>query len=118
MVKTPPERRKHPRSAVQEDSLLLTAPITLSDNIIDISMGGLSFSYEDKDPFRVGSWMQIDIIRDDVAIEEIPARIVDDIETPDSPRFSRRCGVKFGSLSELQKERLAFLVKKFGAKRS
>jgi hypothetical protein len=110
MAKAPPERRKHPRSAVQEDSLLLTAPkITLSGNIIDISKGGLSFSYEEKDPFLSGLWLQIAIIRDDVAIEEIPARIVADIEMPDSPRFSRRCGVKFGALSELQKEKMPFL---------
>jgi len=46
MVKKNPERRKHPRFAIQEDSLLLTA--TLFDNIIDISIGGFSCSYEKK----------------------------------------------------------------------
>jgi hypothetical protein len=39
-----------------------------------------------------------------------------DIDMPDSPTFSKRCGVKFGALSELQKEKIVFLVKKFEKK--
>lgn len=108
------ERRTHPRFDVEEETALLTAPkIILSDNLIDISLGGLSFTYEDREPFHVGVWVQLDLIRDDIAIEEIPAKIVDDIDMPYSPKFSRRCGVKFGSLTKLQQEKIAFLVKKF-----
>jgi c-di-GMP-binding flagellar brake protein YcgR len=110
------ERRVHPRFDVEEETALLTAPkFILSDNLIDISIGGLSFSYEDREPFHVGVWVQLDIIRDDIAIEEIPAKVVDDIEMPHSPKFSRRCGVEFGTLSKFQQQKVAFLVKKFAA---
>ncbi len=99
---------------IEEETALLTGPkIILSDNLIDISAGGLSFSYEDGEPFHTGVWVQLDIIRDDIAIEEIPAKIVDDIDMPYSPKFSRRCGVEFGTLTQLQQEKIAFLVKKF-----
>lgn len=114
MEKPSKERRTHPRVDAEEETAILTGPkLILSDNLIDISAGGLSFSYEDQKPFHMGVWVQLDIIRDDIVIEEIPAKIIDDIEMPYSPKFSRRCGVKFGSLSELQQQKIAFLVKKF-----
>jgi hypothetical protein len=114
MTKVFKERRKHPRFNGKEETALLTAPkVILSDNLIDVSMGGLAFSYKEEVPFQAGVMIQIEIIRDDIVIEGIPAKIINDIEMPSNPKSSRRCGVAFGKLSELQKEKIAFLVKKF-----
>lgn len=116
MTKPFRERRKHPRYGAKEETALLAAPrVILSDNLIDISAGGLSFSYGEEVHFQVGEMVKIEIIRNDIAIEEIPAKIVDDTEFPPDPKYLRRCGVEFGALSESQKEKIAFLVKKFGA---
>lgn len=115
MTKPFQERRKHPRYGVTEETALVAAPrVVLSDNLIDISAGGLSFSYGEEVHFQVGERVEIEILRNDIAIEGIPATIVDDTKFPPDPRYLRRCGVQFGTLSELQKEKIAFLVEKFG----
>jgi len=110
------ERRKHPHYRVTDNAVLLTAPkLELSDSLIDISPGGLAFSYEDSQPFHPGTMVMLDIIRDDVSILNIPAKIISDAEIPHHPRFARRCGVAFGRLSKGQKEKVLSLVAKLAA---
>lgn len=108
------DKRTNPRFDVDEEISILTAPkLTLSDNLIDISLGGLAFSYEDKQPFHPGVWIKLDIISGDVSLMDIPAKIVSDAEMPYSPKHSRRCCVAFGNLPKKQKEKLEFFVNKF-----
>jgi len=110
------ERRKYPHYRVTDEAVLLTAPkLELSDSLIDISLGGLAFSYEDSQPFQSDTMVVLDIVRDDVSIMNIPAKIISDAEIPHHPRFARRCGVAFGRLSKDQKEKILFLIAKLTA---
>lgn len=109
------DKRKDPRYDVDEKISILTAPkLVISDNLIDISLGGLSFSYEDKDPFHSGVWIKMDIISGNVSILDIPVKIISDTEMPYSPKLSRQCSVAFGNLSKEQRTKLQLFVDKFG----
>ena len=108
------DKRKNQRYDVDEAISIMTAPkLVLSDNLIDISLGGLAFTYEDKQPFHPGVWIKLDVISGNVSLLDIPAKIVSDTEMPYSPKYSRRCCVEFGSLSREQQEKLKFFINKF-----
>jgi len=87
--------------------------LLLSDTLIDVSEGGLAFSYRAKDPLMVGSWILINIIRGDIGIFETPAKITSDVLLYKNSELARRCGVEFGAIIGNQMEKVDFLINKF-----
>lgn len=104
------ERRAHKRYRLKEDAIVATS--ARLGQIVDISMGGLSFRYIAKTSTMDETSNELDIFlsRDDFYLEKVPfEKVSDDVSVYDSP-FSiikmRRFSVKFGSLTSEQKHQL------------
>jgi c-di-GMP-binding flagellar brake protein YcgR len=112
-----PDRRKHIRYKAKEGALV--SPVAKSRKywrILDVSLGGMSFRYipcEDLNGFS-----EIDIVTQDLdfALEGIPFRVVSDCEFKDGSASVvelRRCGVEFGSLTDLKQSLLAEFIRRY-----
>lgn len=112
------EKRQHPRYPVPDESAVLVYPsVTLSDDLIDVSMGGVAFSYREPEPLEPGQRLLINIIRGGISIEDLPAIVTSDHEFAESREGDpvRRCGVQFKELSAEQKEKLSTLIEELNA---
>lgn len=101
------ERRKDKRFQLQVDIFaLLNRPFWQTAEIIDISMGGLSFRYIGWTP--KGSFM-LDIlcVDDDFYLGNVPFKIVTELKIS---KEIRRHGVQFGWLTNKQSSQLKFLI--------
>ncbi len=110
------ERRQYKRyRAVDGIIAMLGFPSKIMGSIIDMSKEGLSFQYiVDSEPPHES--MELDILYTDklIYIDKVPFKAVSDIDIysgASSALFPlRRCGVKFGELTNEQKGQLEHLI--------
>ncbi|MCG6892440.1 MAG: PilZ domain-containing protein [Desulfobacteraceae bacterium] len=89
--------------------------------ILDISMGGMAIQYDGCDIASLkASHLSIVVPGKGALIEGIPFEIISDGQMGNcSPENSpRRCGLKFGHLTDDQRKRLQFIVNNFSAKKA
>jgi hypothetical protein len=102
------ERRRHKRFQAEEGAYVAVRPqYEKIGQIIDASQGGLGFRYMVSGG-QEGASSELDIflIGDSFHLDKLPFQIVSDEEIPKrlSPgtQKMRRCGVKFGELTQMQ----------------
>jgi hypothetical protein len=116
------ENRKHERYQVPEGSFVTLGPSnTIMGQILDISMGGLGFRYitNHSEVLPQESYADIYLTEGDLCLTGVPIKAVSDFDAPDtvtrkadgplpvSCRGMRRCGVKFGDMTDSQMSQLA-----------
>ena len=114
------ERRKHTRYQVPVLSAYVIVPRSgprspVVGNIIDIGMGGISFRYvaNEEEPYQSS---HLDILLPDGSfrLDRVPIGAVTsdfEVEEQTSESFAmRRCGVKFGDLTDGQKSDLRYFI--------
>jgi hypothetical protein len=119
------EHRQHSRYQVPEGSFVTLGPSnSILGQILDISMGGLSFRYINSQPDKPAHELHVDIYlsEGDMCLGRVPIKAVSDLETPDtvtckadgplpvSCRAMRRCGVQFGEMTQGQISQLASCI--------
>ncbi|MBW1903425.1 MAG: hypothetical protein JRJ20_17640 [Deltaproteobacteria bacterium] len=124
-VKSFVERRKHKRFRAEEGTLAefhktrffkIGKPrLVKSIPISDISSGGIGFQYSARDMWPIKfDTLTISNAPDEIRIDNVPFKTVSDfpISRPVSSKSMRRCGVKFGELTSIQKSDLSALIQK------
>jgi hypothetical protein len=102
------DRRKHKRFKVKSGTCMFNEK---SAEIIDISMGGMAFSYVDD-----GEWTDETFDRGmlfgekDLRIEEVPLKIISDCAINSGLSITSRRGVKFGKLTDKQLAQLEYYI--------
>ncbi len=102
------ERRKHERYKAKSGTCTVESK---AGEIIDISMGGLAFSYVDR-----GDWTDESLDtgmlfgEDDLCVEDLPLKIISDCAINSGLSIIRRCGVKFGELTPKQLSQLEYFI--------
>ncbi len=110
MIPSTQERRQFPRCKVQGTSKAFLFPqMVYSDQLIDISMGGVSFEYSKSIPLLPGQYVLLNMVKNLVSYEDIPA-IVSSDTVDGNNGFNRRCGIRFTRLTDKQKDQLAVLI--------
>lgn len=98
---------------------VLGAEKTIVGKLKDISMGGLSCQYlTDTEDIQKHQWLDIFTLDDKIYMNRVPYTVVYNTQVggPEVGRIdskvvkTRRCGVKFGDLSSLQKEQIKLLL--------
>ncbi len=102
------DRRQHKRFKVKSGTFNSESK---SGDIVDISMGGLSFSYVDSgnwtdESFDCGMLMG----EKDLCLEDIPMKIISDCAINSGLSITRRCGVKFKKLTPKQLAQLEYYI--------
>jgi hypothetical protein len=121
-VKMDADKRRDARYVAKENVIAaLQNGGTTVGKVRDVSKGGLSFEYiiydEDSDAKSMGR--DIFIFVDGFSIRRLPCRVVYDIPVPESddlyitPLTTKRCGVKFETLSGDQEEKLEYLLQAY-----
>ena len=111
------ERRTHTRFKARAGAYTVFSPKSvIPGRINDISLGGLSFSYvEGEEWYQNAAELDILFGDDDFYLDRIPFETVSDTmienESPYSQIVMRRCGVKFGTLSEAQLDKLRYFIR-------
>ena len=107
-----PNLRTHPRFRVKDGAYAVLRPeFTQLGPILDISQGGLAFSYNLTGKPANGSFeLDIFLIGHGVLVERVPFRIVSDRKLIAKSQYNRlprrRCGVKFGKLTQSQSQQM------------
>jgi|PlaIllAssembly_1097288.scaffolds.fasta_scaffold802293_1 c-di-GMP-binding flagellar brake protein YcgR len=87
----------------------------------NISVGGFAFEYiSDQDSMEATTQVDIVLVDDDVHLSKVPCTVAydHDVRKHDAlrrfgrPLVTKRCGVKFGTLAENQREQLENLITK------
>lgn len=102
------ERRLHPRHPVKTGTIIAN---NRTAEIIDISMGGLAFSYlerEDWDGVTFDRGMLLG--ENDLCIEDLPLKIISDCAINSGISIIRRCGVQFEKLTAKQMAQLEYFI--------
>ena len=117
------EQRKNSRFLVQDNIIAaLRNGFTRIGKVKDISIGGLSFEHiHDEISNQESSKRNIFLFANEICLLKVPCRVVYDIPvcTPDEYQafvihfITRRCGVKFETLSEDQKTQLDIFLKTY-----
>ncbi len=112
------KRRKDKRHEVHEGVLVVVDPHSeKKDRIIDISLGGLAFSYDD-DRKRLDEKFEVDIYVDnELYIKKLNVQLVSDAEVGEVPFESvnvRRLSGQFMWITPIQKSELNSLFRKYG----
>lgn len=102
------ERRKHQRFKAKSGTFESESK---SGDIVDISMGGLSFSYVDdgewtNETFDCGMLMG----DKELCLDQVPLKIISDCAINSGLSITRRCGVKFEKLTQKQLAQLEFYI--------
>ncbi|MEN8135297.1 MAG: PilZ domain-containing protein [Thermodesulfobacteriota bacterium] len=106
--KNTPERRKHQRFKAKSGTFKSESK---SGDIVDISMGGLSFSYLEGDNWTDESFdCEMLMGEKDLCLEEIPLKIISDCAINRGLSITRRCGVKFEKLTPKQMAQLEYFI--------
>ena len=107
-----PNQRMHPRFRVKDGAFAVLRPdFTQLGPILDISRGGLAFSYHLTGKHTNGSFeLDIFLIGQGVLVERVPFRIVSDRKVVSKSQHNglprRRCGVQFGKLTQSQSQQM------------
>jgi len=112
------KRRKDKRHQVHEGVLVVVDPHSeKKDKIIDISLGGLAFSYDD-DRKRLDEKFEVDIYVDnELYIKKLNVQLVSDAEVGEVTFESvnvRRLSGQFMWITPIQKSDLNSLFRKYG----
>ena len=103
------DRRLHARFKVKSGTTIKAK--SQSADIIDISMGGLSFSYIDDNEWTDESFERGMLLGEkDLCLEDIPMKIISDCAINSGLSVTRRCGVKFEKLSPKQLAQLEYYI--------
>lgn len=103
------DRRKYRRYMLAGETVVVTMPnLVISDAMIDISEGGLAFSYHGWTGLT-GTLVDVDVLRNDICLESLPCRVVSDIPLQKQNRAARRCGLEFTGLTVEHRALLAEL---------
>ena len=102
------ERRIHPRHPVKSGTITIN---NRTGEIIDISMGGLAFSYLEREDWD-GVTFDCGILfgENDLCIEDLPLKIISDCAINSGISVIRRCGVQFGKLTTKQMAQLEYFI--------
>ena len=119
------EYRKHKRYQVPEGSFVTVGSgKSVMGQVLDISMGGLSFRYvtNHSEAPKQESYADIYLTEGNLCMASVPIKAVSDFETRDtvtckadgplpvSCRGMRRCGVEFGEMTQAQMSQLASCI--------
>ncbi len=107
------DNRRHKRFRVREGALAFLGSVP--GTITDISQGGMSVNYVvfEKDPDQM---LRLDIFfsEGDFYLQDIPGRIVSDLDYPTEAPFStvqvKRLGIQFGELTSEQEAGLKYFL--------
>lgn len=120
--KEPVERRRHMRFQVPSYGAYAVLrrnwpPSSITGDIVDISLGGLSFRYiaSKKYPYR-SSDMDILLTDGSVWLNKVRVNTISDIEEESQTPVgleTRRCGVQFGNLRDSQKAGLRYFIQTY-----
>ena len=103
------ERRKHSRVEPHETNLVVKSRF---GEIIDISIGGIAFTYVDRGNSLQGLEETGCIFgHDDLCIDDLPLKIISDCSIGDGVSVIRRCSAEFGKLTPKQLSLLEHLVR-------
>lgn len=87
-----------------------------SGSIIDISLTGIRAEYTTTTVWS-GDFNKMSIVTTDnhISINNIPCKIISDrkVRPLQNDTFLRRCGIKFGNLSNYHKLQLSYFIKKY-----
>lgn len=87
-----------------------------SGAIIDISVSGIRVQYT-SDTIWSSDFDKMSIVTTDkkISIDNIPCKIISDSKVVRLPNgtYIRRCGIKFGNLSEYHKLQLSYFIQKY-----
>jgi hypothetical protein len=114
-----PDRRKHMRYKAKE--AVLVSPVTGERKywkMLDISREGLAFRYIPV--LRLQGVNAIDIVTQDLdfALEGVPFKVISDcpfVESPPSFFELRRCGLKFGALTNFQESVIVEFIERYAS---
>jgi c-di-GMP-binding flagellar brake protein YcgR len=109
------ERRKQKRFQVPPGTFVALFPDYIrAGPVLDLSMGGLAFTYmsEEKPP---NGLFELEIILPEQAfhLQGVPFSTISDFVREDVPSgyvTVRRCGVQFGELTDRQKHQLEYFI--------
>jgi hypothetical protein len=110
------ERRKHNRFHAKDGTFaVLGSPSGKIGQVMDVSMGGLSFSYvAGEDQPNRSYELSILLAEHSFHLTKIPFETIWDQavrQVPTSSLRMRRCGVQFGELAHNQESQLAYFVR-------
>ncbi len=110
------EKRKHNRLEAQEDAYIALVNGSMKvGQILNISKGGLAFSYISKEAQLTG-WhkMKIFLSSRRFYLKEIPFKVISDFcldsKTPYSTVLMKQCSGQFGELTNQQRSRLDHFI--------
>ncbi len=87
-----------------------------SGTIVDISLTGIRAEYSTATAW-FGNFDKMSIVTADntISINDIPCKIISDrkVKYLQDGTFVRRCGIKFGKLSDYHKLQLSYFIKKY-----
>jgi hypothetical protein len=121
------ERRRNARLNPKELTFVAVRPeFSQSGELLDISRGGLCFQYlrklnpggDMKTPLKI----DIFIINNGYYLPKVPCTLVYDVEDKNGPTLFpmrlefRRCGLRFGELSEVQAHQVELYLRKHTVK--
>jgi len=108
------ERRKHKRFQAWNGAFVALGPYSLKlGQIVNMSMGGLSFRYiGSREPSKMKTESKI-FIDNGFCLDDVPLETVSDCEAKQGSFASlvmRQSGVQFGELTQDQKSQLQFFI--------
>jgi hypothetical protein len=109
------ERRKHTRYRAHDGALAVLGPhSTKLGQIIDVSAGGLAFSYiAGKEPSNSPFELSVLFAEDSFHLTKIPFKTISDQEAkaiPTNTLTMRRLGLQFGKLTSSQISQLEYFI--------
>ncbi len=111
------EQRKHKRYRVNNMFAVPSSNPSRLCQIMDLSMGGLSFSYFNSQDWKTKS-SKLNILLPDAGfcLDKLPIKSVADVclDSPVASDTMRRSGVKFGRLKSTHTYWLEYLINKYG----
>lgn len=100
----------------QQRSFKLLRPHTVKFAIVDISLGGCRAQYVATEMYPYKHDLLSIVTKDGkIKIEDIPFKIITDHKCTCLPddTYLRRCGLKFGNLSDHHKQQLNYLIRDY-----
>ena len=112
------ESRKHTRLIARDDSFVeLKGDGVRGGMILDISPGGLSFSYlPEETPIDGFKYVEIYQAKNQFRLSDVPCAIVyDTFDSATGPQGDtcRRCGLRFGQMKDEHKNKLKLFFEQF-----
>jgi hypothetical protein len=112
------ERRKHKRFYAKDDTFAVLGPPSGNiGQVMDISMGGLAFSYvAGEDQPNRSHKLSILLAEHSFHLTKIPIETIWDKEAEQLPFSSlrmRRCGLQFGELTRNQENQLEYFIENY-----